>query len=433
MQTVTATMPKLERQKAPRSKVIDAARGAAALWVLAYHATLYLTLPLCGGLLGSYPDWLGTGHTASVLVDPRSFEGWDKFLYALIQPCLSGHLGVAMFFVISGFCIHMPLAHKQLYKPSAAIAAWSYCKRRFFRLYPTHLFALIGSIVLVSATHHLICQLADGDIIPIPLTALVAHFAMLQAQLTDTNAYLFYYNANLWSLETELQLYVVYLLVSRFTQRANWPRLLAILALVDLAYFRISFSLPHSFECAWAVKTFFFGHLYEWYLGAYLAHQFVRTERNLQTMPVLAGLAALLGIGRCALPGFDTTSTNDMVFATAFAILLFWALSKEQSIVSKKTGLMAAVFKFLIHMGERSYSLYLWQSPVIRSVIVAVMITAPWIAASYLNALLVSLFASLLSIVISLVAFDLVERHFINGRPRSQTNYSLEPCVSEVP
>jgi hypothetical protein len=154
-------------------------------------------------------------------------------------------------------------------------------------------------------------------------------------------------------------------------------------------------------------ENFFLGHLYEWYLGAFLAHQFLRAERNSHTMQILAGLAALLGIGRWIMPGVDTISTSDMVFATVFAIFLFWAIQKEQDITLNTKGLISTVFAFLVYMGERSYSLY-------------VMITAPWVATSYSNALLVALFASMVSIITGLVAFDLVERHFLVSPARNE-------------
>jgi peptidoglycan/LPS O-acetylase OafA/YrhL len=48
-----------------------------------------------------------------------------------------GHMGVAMFFVVSGFCIHLSHARSNS-------RSWvEFSRRRFFRIYPPYLLSLL--------------------------------------------------------------------------------------------------------------------------------------------------------------------------------------------------------------------------------------------------------------------------------------------------
>jgi hypothetical protein len=102
---------------------IDYLRGVAIISVFLYHC-IYAAY----GMFGLPWQWLHRGFTA-----PASFIA--------LLPVHFGFLGVPMFFVISGFCIH--LSFQQQGKE------WvSFFIRRFFRLYPAYLAILLLFLLL---------------------------------------------------------------------------------------------------------------------------------------------------------------------------------------------------------------------------------------------------------------------------------------------
>ena len=109
-----------------RSERIDELRGFAALAVVACHLAVsaYDGAPNLGG--APWP-WLGLAL------------GF-------------GYLGVPLFFVISGFCIHLPQARALAAAgPALASPAWRrFFARRFWRLYPPYLAAVGVALVLTS-------------------------------------------------------------------------------------------------------------------------------------------------------------------------------------------------------------------------------------------------------------------------------------------
>jgi peptidoglycan/LPS O-acetylase OafA/YrhL len=256
-----------------------------------------------------------------------------------------------------------------------------------------------------------------GPIIPLPLSVLAAHFAMIQAQLTKTAGYLFYYNANLWSLETEIQLYLVYLVGSRYLSKIRWFWFLGILAMLDVAYSGFRICTAGSFEWEWASKTFFFGHLFEWYLGAFLAHRLIQGQG--EVMRTFWELAFLLTLVVVSFQVWNLTHgimNMDMIFAAGFSLCLWWLLNNDALRKASYSPWLRRTFGTLTYLGERSYSLYLWQSPVIRSVVVCAIIYTPWLGAHYYTALMVSAVAGLTAVAVSLLAYEIVERHFVTNR-----------------
>ncbi len=127
-----------------------------------------------------------------------------------------GHLGVNLFFVISGFCIH--LAWTRQFSVSGRAASVNFIrfwKRRFYRLYPAYFAALCISMLII------VIAIALGR--NIPLVNLYPHPKSLWVGL-DFISHLFMFhgviplfdnaagNPPLWSLAREEYLYLMYFL-----------------------------------------------------------------------------------------------------------------------------------------------------------------------------------------------------------------------------
>jgi peptidoglycan/LPS O-acetylase OafA/YrhL len=281
--------------------------------------------------------------------------------------------------------------------------------------------AILGSIGLVALSHALLVRAGLGPIEPLPMSALLAHFGMVQAQLPGTAGYLFYYNANLWSLETEAQLYAVYLLLLPLSRRFGWTRLLSLFAVADVLYLFARDRWIHSFELAWVSYTFFLPHLYIWCLGAYLAEAFFARGGTASVVKVVGWNTLLVVAPLLLLPfrGPGVVTVMSLVFAGMFALALWHALRREahgEPGASATGALRNAVRDRLAGVGERSYSLYLWHAPVLRLVLVAGLVGLPWLGASYLAGLVLAVVGAVVAYLAGWLAFLAVEKHCLANR-----------------
>src|ERR1700730_9917341 len=96
---------------------LDSLRGLAILLVFTFHSL--------GAAFSR--DTLPWGGWFQNFTGPRSFLA--------LFPATLGWVGVAIFFVVSGFCIHLSFSRQ----PRWASFFW----RRFFRIYPPYLAALL--------------------------------------------------------------------------------------------------------------------------------------------------------------------------------------------------------------------------------------------------------------------------------------------------
>src|SRR5690348_12342622 len=110
-----------------RLRGIDALRGAAALGVVLYHAV----------------DQSAKALPASLFQYPAR----------LVQLASSfGYIGVFLFFVISGFCIHLQWAKSKAAGTEPEIRFIPFWKRRFRRLYPPYIIALLLFFLVAAST-----------------------------------------------------------------------------------------------------------------------------------------------------------------------------------------------------------------------------------------------------------------------------------------
>jgi peptidoglycan/LPS O-acetylase OafA/YrhL len=159
---------------------IDVLRGVACLMVVLFHAGMYWQ----GAL------WQGWGG----LLAGASGAGW-----LLLVPVRLGFLGVGLFLVLSGFCLHYPNAVRQ----RGPGPFRSFIAARALRILPPYLVSMLALWLLVPQGG----VFARATFFPIRAWDLWVHALLLHNLHDDT---IWTINGAYWSLALEWQLYWVF-------------------------------------------------------------------------------------------------------------------------------------------------------------------------------------------------------------------------------
>lgn len=214
---------------ASRLQTIDAFRGGAALAVVLYHASVFNS-GLGGGWNNSWTD-IGFGF---------------------------GRFGVWLFFVISGFCIHLRWASEYAPGNVPQLDFLSFWKRRFVRLYPPYAIALALYVA----------WLAFEGLRPAAVTlwSIALHATLLNNM--DRGA-VDSINGVFWTLAVEEQLYLAYFLLLKLRIRYGWGVTLACCLGVRFAWFTLAAILHRTAGIDLLVTQGAAAQWIVWVLGAF--------------------------------------------------------------------------------------------------------------------------------------------------------------------
>jgi peptidoglycan/LPS O-acetylase OafA/YrhL len=216
---------------------IDALRGLAALAVVFYHVRIYL--------------WVGLGE---IRAHPALYSALDRKLAYLSVPMAFGGAGVMLFFLLSGFCIHLPNARR------SNLELKTYFARRLLRIYPPYLAALLLSLGLEMAMRHFHAIEPSTSETILRSLFLVQNYAdpVTQVRL----------NVSLWSLPVEIEMYLVYPLLWMLWRRSGAATAWIVVAMTSslalaLFYWKDWPQITHNFAMFWVI----------WFAGAWLAQK----------------------------------------------------------------------------------------------------------------------------------------------------------------
>jgi peptidoglycan/LPS O-acetylase OafA/YrhL len=270
-----------------RLRGIDALRGAAALGVVFYHAVAQGEKALPNNLF-QYPI--------------RLVQFGASF----------GYIGVFLFFVISGFCIHLQWARAKAAGVEPQIRFGAFWKRRIRRLYPPYVITLLLFLLLVAFT-------VGVNVTHFFVYDLGMHLLMLH-NLDPNTCYTI--NGVFWTLAIEEQLYLAYFLLLFIRVRWGWGVTIAVCLVARLAWMGFSHIVWLKTGVGIPVPEAAASHWFTWALGAL-------------GVEVMFGLTTLRGWSR------------DLRLATVL-IIVASALSNYLPFISKDT-LLHDFSWFLIH------------------------------------------------------------------------------------
>ncbi len=310
---------------------IDVLRGIAAFWVVLYHTWGFF-----------YPASVTTKHA----VMPGISDGPVFLLtFFLIQ---FGYLGVNLFFVLSGFCIHLPQAKKYLATQSDQLDLKKFAVQRFRRLYPAYL----ASIILVVLIQLFIFMLQKAGHKPgLDLIAVFRDAGISAGFLQFIFPKSLQFNGVYWTLLFELQFYLLYPLLLKISRKIGFVPVLVALFLVQVGFSVYPIRYEHAF----------FLRYFEWFLGMYIAESYLSGRKPFQSKPLfIAGVIFLIG-GILMNLSIYTWMSRDFVTSTGFGFLLASAIQRESD--NKLSTLWSN--KTLTQLGMSSYSLYLIHLPLL--------------------------------------------------------------------
>ena len=316
-----------------RLRSIDALRGIAALGVVFYHAVEQGDKVTPTGAL-NYPT--------------RALQFVSSF----------GYIGVFLFFVISGFCIHLQWARGRANQETVQIAFGSFWKRRIRRLYPPYLITL-GLFLFLSATS------VGLNVTHFFVYDVVLHLLMLH-NLDPKTCYSI--NGVFWTLAIEEQLYLAYFLLLFLRNRLGWGFTLAICLLVRVGWMTFSHVVWLKTGIGVPVPEAAASHWFTWALGAIAVEAWL----GLVKLPKWSGdlkLAALLIVGASALSYYLPQIPKELIWhdfgwfvmhplwgVGFFIVVNRTVLAESAWVKGVKLPTLVSVFATL---GVFSYSIYL--------------------------------------------------------------------------
>jgi len=300
-------------------------RGLAAFGVVLYHVREDL--------------WVGW----NALRGASSASAFDKTVAWLSIPTPFLGSGVILFFLLSGFCISLPYVGNNARKLNLE----EYAIRRFFRIYPPYLIAIIVTLIIEFI-------LLKAYSLPVaPYTSYLANVFMVQNYTTGPLTS----NGALWTLPVELELYIAFPVVYYLLK--NWGNnaliiITGIVSLIALSLFISGhFWLGSDFAMYWVV----------WCAGVLLAKAYANGTLSkpsnwlLVTAVIAIGIAVVLQVLGVPSPYLE------LLFGYFYLMLLWFGITTEYR---WNKHIPAGIVKVMNVLGTCSFSLYLIHKPFFR-------------------------------------------------------------------
>lgn len=265
-----------------------------------------------------------------------------------------GFLGVNLFFVVSGYCIHLGNAVHDVKRLNFSLFAI----KRMARIYPLYLAVVI----------FLFCYWGpyrgEWEQNAIDWKNFVGHLFFWH-YFGASNSAGMGISIVMWTIALEVQFYLLYALLFPLLRKIGFGRSAAILLLIDVAYHACENLLSDYPLVFWPSRLapMRFG---EWLLGAWLAELHVRGEtRRFGSAALFAGVGI---IAAGAFVGYTLElgayGSLDVPAAIGFFLVIGYLLNRESSqrSITRASMHIRAVGRWL---GERCYSIYMVHATVL--------------------------------------------------------------------
>ena len=387
---------------------LDGLRGLAALYVVAHHALLQITL--------TYPR-------AELSTSFLFFTRWLLF----------GQMSVDIFIVLSGFCLMLPIARGD---GSLGGGFLQFAKRRAWRLLPPYYASIVLSLFLIwliPSLSHFENSLWSLSLPAFSSGVIISHLFLVH---NLSAGWLHKINYPLWSVATEWQIYFVFALLLLPILRRYGITVMIISACFVSFLPRLFFHHQLDAACFHFLILFAFG------MGAaVLAFSNEAVYKKEANRAVWAKLGIIATIVFCLLAAVKTDwllahfTIHDVLVGIATAAMLLTMARRSQEMPQQIRLLDGAVHileaRPVVLLGTFSYSLYLVHAPLLALVNSAVSRIHMPAALCFLTCETVGIPVCLISAYIFHLAF---ERPFMSKpKPRTEEQAEIAAVVSPAP
>lgn len=327
-----------------RSAYLDGLRGLAALYVVFYHVYREINWQL----KLSMPSLVST-----------------------LMECLNhGRFAVAVFIVLSGYCLMLPMVNSANRHGSLL----NYFKRRARRILPPYYAALVLSLLLfalIPASLHSAMGLHWNEAQPAFTPGVLLSHVLLLHNLKED--WIYKINGPMWSVATEWQIYFFFpLLLLPVWKRFGLPSTLATAFAVGLA--------PHYLIYNPAVGKYkYLDWAVPWYLGLFALGMagavigfsrqpsFIFLRKRLPWHVLCLGLITLLAVQRDLWKN-DHAWTVDVLVGAIVAAMLIYCTSFLTTTDNRQQPILILQLlgsQWAVALGSFSYSLYLVHAPIL--------------------------------------------------------------------
>ncbi|MCX6368963.1 MAG: acyltransferase [Armatimonadetes bacterium] len=369
--------PTTARHESAKSRLefLDGLRALAALYVLLHHVR-------------------------NATFTDRAYSGTGKGLLNIITfPLTYGHLAVALFIVLSGYCLMLPVLSREHFEPK------TFLLRRAQRILPPYYAALILTFGITLLSNALSVSLKDA----ISWQGILARIFLCQE---IPRAILWEWNLPLWSVAVEWKIYLVFPLVVAGIRRFGAEKTVAATLLCSLVLLYglalltpLAPSLTLSLMEPVGVMPQLLGLFGFGVLAAVWSRSVGRLSQKQLRLGALIGMG--LGVGLEAL--WQNTSkelprfVTDYLFGAGAACLLAYLAQ------APKSRLRALVeWRSLVALGGMSYSVYLLHDPIVRLLSRGLLLRLPISHVPYF--VLLSALSLMVTLALSWLFFRLVEQ-----------------------
>jgi peptidoglycan/LPS O-acetylase OafA/YrhL len=384
-----------------RLAFLDGLRGLAALYVLIFHAR-----------------WLmWEGFAEGFVKHPEQYSIFGKLLAYASLAFYYGHQAVILFFILSGFVIHLRYADRLKREGQSARFDWrQYVYRRVKRIYPPLLFAMILTVVAdaigMAQNYSIYRHQTPYYLINLNVTPNYGWQNGIGNLLAILGIPDWGTNIPLWSLKFEWWFYMLYPLFWWLTRRS-----IGLATGILSILFVLSF-----FPGLWPLDLIrsAFSLMIVWWFGALLADVYTkRLPISLAKIAPLAGLLLILPFMVSPLVEMNTT-IQDFLWGLGFTGLLAGLLAWQNR------GHSLRLLERLKPLGDMSYTLYAIHVPILVLVSGSLMAANQTLPAHFGWIVLGCAFC----LGLAYIGHLLVERPFVTSRRLPKPVFPVAPPSS---